>query len=219
MNWDWDFAREILPDLLDGLITTLWVSVLAAAIALFGGLAIAVFSSVTGRVGRGLAWMLVEFCRGMPIVVALYFGFFALPELGVTLSAFAVGVLVLGVLYAAYCSEVYRGALLSIPPGMKDACVALGLPAHVTWRRILVPLAVRRSAPALMNYVLIMYRESALLFAIGVPVLLAKAQVVGDQSYRYLEPYTIVGLIYLALNMPVVLFLHRYERRHRSASI
>jgi polar amino acid transport system permease protein len=214
MIWDWAFAWKILPDLLEGVWITVLVTLASAAIALLGGLALAVLSLAGGRGGRWLAFGLLETLRGIPILVLLFFGFYALPQYGVTLPAFLIGVLVLGVVYGAFCSEVYRGGFVTIPQGLRDACSALGLPAWITWTRILIPLAVRKSLPALVNYVLVLYRQSALLFAIGVPVLLARAQMVGYQSFRYLEPYTLAGALYLLLNLPFIVLLHRLQARH-----
>ncbi|WP_170984307.1 amino acid ABC transporter permease [Rhodoligotrophos defluvii] len=214
MIWDWSYAAEIMPELLWGVWITLLVTAASAAISLFGGLLLAVFASVSGRAGQFAVRFLIEALRGVPILVLLFFGFYALPQIGLTLSSYTVGILVLGIVYAAYCSEVYRGALLTIPSGLRDACSALGLPKLVTWRDVLIPLAVSKSIPSLVNYVLLLYRQSALLFAIGIPVLMGQAQTVGYERFRYLEPYTLAGVLYLALNLPFVYVLYRYKAKH-----
>ncbi|MCK6450092.1 MAG: amino acid ABC transporter permease [Alphaproteobacteria bacterium] len=210
MTWDWAYALRILPDLLHGVLVTVLVTAACAAIALVGGLLVAVFATVGGRAGRFFLRAAVDLFRGVPILVLLYFGFYALPQVGIVLPAYVVGVLVLGAIYAAYCSEVYRGALITTPPGIRDACAALGLSAYATWRKVQLPLAIRKSMPALINYVVVLYKQSAFLFAIGVPVLLAEAQIAGYQHFRYLEPYTLAGLLYLLMNLPFVFFLRRH---------
>jgi polar amino acid transport system permease protein len=214
MSWDWDYAIRILPQLLTGVWMTLLVTAVSSVIALGGGLAIAIFESVTGRRGRWFSRSVIELFRGIPILVLLYFGFFALPEIGIRLSAFVIGTVVLGVVYGAFCSEVYRGALLTLPQGIRDACVALNLSPWVTWTRVLIPLMVKNSAAALVGFVLILFRQSAFLFALGVPVLLGQAQTVGYESFRYLEPFTLAGVFYLILNIPFVLVLKHFESRH-----
>jgi len=211
MSWDWSFVVAILPALLSGVLVTVEVALVASLLALSVGLLLAVVWSVGGPGTRVVLRGVQELLRGVPIVVLLYFVFYSFPQFGLTLSAFNVGVLVLGLVYAAFCSEVYRGALITIPDGTRDACKALGLSRFVTWSRVLIPIAVRKSAPALLNYVLQLFRQSALLFAIGVPVLLSQAQVVGYQRFRYLEPYTVSGILYLLMNIPFVLVLHRYK--------
>jgi polar amino acid transport system permease protein len=139
-----------------------------------------------------------------------------LPGIGLTIPAMAIGIGVLGTVYAAFCSEVYRGSLIAIPTGVRDACVALNLTPYVTWRRVLVPLMIQQSAPALTNYVLVLFRQSSFLFAIGVPVLLGKAQVAGYESFRYLEPFTLAGVFYLGMNLPFIYLLSRYKAQHAS---
>jgi polar amino acid transport system permease protein len=217
MTWDWAYAWHILPDLFAGVVVTVLVTAGCAVIALIGGLLLAVFESTAGAAGRIPVRALLGLFRGVPILVFLYFGFYALPEIGVVLPAYVVGVSVLGVVYAAYCSEVYRGALITIPTGLRDACTALGLSPTVMWWKILIPIAIRKSAPALVNYILVLYKQTSLLFAIGVPVLFARAQILGSESFRYLEPYTLTGIIYLAINLPVVAVLHGYEKRRGEA--
>lgn len=132
MIWDWNYAFEILPDLLSGLVLTILVTIVSSISALTGGLFLAMFSIIFGNVGKITNRIIIEVFRGIPILVLLFFGFYCFPLLGMMLPAFFVGVLVLGLVYAAYCSEVYRGAIYSIPQGIKDGCHALGLPKHIT---------------------------------------------------------------------------------------
>ncbi len=211
MTWDWTYAASIMPELLFGVVVTVLATIACSAIALPGGLLIAIAQMNSGRAGRYAMRAVMEIFRGVPILVLLYFGFYALPEIGILLPGFVVGVLVLGTVYAAYCSEVYRGALMTIPAGMRDAAAALGLSKFAMWRLVLVPIAVRKSLPALVNYVLVLYKQSSFLFAIGVPVLLAQAQLAGYQSFRYLEPYTITAVLYVLMNVPFVLYQRRFN--------
>jgi polar amino acid transport system permease protein len=210
MSWDWSYAIGILPQLLWGVLITLLVTIACSAVALTGGLLIAIAQVNSGRAVHLSTRVLQEIFRGVPILVLLYFGFYALPEIGILLPGAVVGILVLGVVYAAYCAEVYRGALITIPPGLREAALALGLSPFVIWIRVLVPIAVRKSLPALVSYVLVLYKQSSFLFAIGVPVLLAQAQLAGYQSFRYLEPYTITGILYVLMNVPFVLYQRRF---------
>ena len=210
MSWDWSYAVEILPQLLWGVLITVLVTIACSAVALTGGLLIAIAQVNSGRAVHLSTRVFQEIFRGVPILVLLYFGFYALPEIGILLPGAVVGIFVLGVVYAAYCAEVYRGALITIPPGLREAALALGLSPFVIWIRVLVPIAVRKSLPALVSYVLVLYKQSSFLFAIGVPVLLAQAQLAGYQSFRYLEPYTITGILYVLMNVPFVLYQRRF---------
>ncbi len=214
MTWDWNYVMEIMPRMLMGAWYTILVTLASAVITFGGGLMLAILESVSAKVGRAFVRFLVDVFRGVPILVLLYFGFYALPEFGLTLPATVIGVGVLGIVYAAFCSEIYRGALITIPSGIRDACVALDLSPYVTWRKVLVPLMIKRAAPALANYVLSLFRQSAFLFAIGVPVLLGEAQLAANESLRYLEPYAMVGIFYASMNLPLVYLLSKYHARH-----
>ncbi|MHC2432634.1 amino acid ABC transporter permease [Bradyrhizobium sp. USDA 4451] len=213
MSWDWSFTLKILPDLMIGVWYTVVVTALSSIVALIVGLVFAIIEDVSTSFRLFVRFWL-ELFRGVPIVVLLYIGFFLLPQGGLTLSAMTVGVLVFGTVYAAYSSEVYRGSLITIPKGLHDACHALHLSSYVRWRRILVPLMVKRSAPVLFGYVIGMFRESALMFTIGVPVLMAQAHDVAFQHARYLEPFTMAGLIYTLLNMPLLYILSKHNARY-----
>ncbi|MCP1909536.1 polar amino acid transport system permease protein [Bradyrhizobium elkanii] len=214
MTWDWSFAQQILPSLMEGVWYTILVTLASSAIALVGGLLLAILESVSSRVGRTLVRFWLEFFRGVPTLVLLYFAFYVLPEVGVTMPAIPIGIGVLGIVYAAYCSEVYRGSLITIPSELRDACVALNLSRYVTWRRVLVPLMIKRSVPALLNYVLGMFRETAVLFAIGVPVLMSQANEAGYEYFRYLEPFTLAGIIYTGMNLPFLFLVSRFKDKH-----
>jgi polar amino acid transport system permease protein len=216
MTWDWSYVLQILPELMVGVWYTVLVTLASSAIALTVGLLLAILEHISTRLGRAFVRFLLELFRGVPILVLLYFGFYVLPEAGLLIPAMAIGIAVLGTVYAAFCSEVYRGSLITIPVGLRDACVALNLSPYVTWRRVLVPLMIQRAAPALLNYVLVLFRQTSLLFAIGVPVLLGKAQVAGYESFRYLEPYTLAGVLYLGMNLPFIYLLSRFRAQNAS---
>ncbi|QOZ36526.1 amino acid ABC transporter permease [Bradyrhizobium sp. CCBAU 53421] len=214
MTWDWQYVQQIMPSLMIGIWYTILVTIASSAIALVGGLLLAILESVSTTLGRTFVRFWLEFFRGVPVLVLLYFSFYVLPEIGVTMPALPIGIGVLGIVYAAFCSEVYRGSLITIPGELRDACVALNLSRFAMWQRVLIPLMVTRSIPALLNYVLSLFRLTAWLFAIGVPVLMFQADVVAEQSYRYLEPYTLTGLIYVAMNLPFLYVLYRFKVRH-----
>lgn len=214
MTWDWSFVAAIMPALMHGVWYTVLVTLVSSVIALVGGLLLAILESVSTTYGRTFVRFWLEFFRGVPTLVLLYFTFYVLPEMGIVLPAVPIGIGVLGIVYAAYCSEVYRGSLITIPSELRDACVALHLSSFVTWKRVLVPLMVKRSIPTLLNYVLGMFRETAVLFAIGIPVLMGEANVIGYEHFRYLEPFTLAGLIYLAMNFPFLYLVSKFKDKH-----
>jgi polar amino acid transport system permease protein len=123
------------------------------------------------------------------------------------------GVLVLGVHYACYFAEVYRGGIESIPPGQWEACTALSLPQQAVWRRVVLPQAVRKILPSLGNYVISMFKEVPFLVFISVPEMVTVARGIGGSNFRYVEPLTICGIIYLLSSYPASVAMRKLENR------
>ncbi|AEA23930.1 ectoine/hydroxyectoine ABC transporter permease subunit EhuD [Pseudonocardia benzenivorans] len=210
--WDWNFAGEIIPALLNGLRVTLIATVLGSIIAFALGLVLAVLGRGPRPV-RIVVRAIVEFVRSTPLLVQVYFLFFVLPAFGVVLSALTVGILALGVHYATYTSEVYRAGIDAVPRGQWEAATALSLPTTRVWTGVVLPQAIPRVLPALGNYVISMFKETPLLIGIGVLDIVGQAREVGGQSFRYVEAYTLAGLLFLLLSYPASMAVRRLERR------
>jgi polar amino acid transport system permease protein len=213
MTWDWGFAWHILPQLLKALEITVEATLLGSAIAMVLGLALAMGRRSHNRL---IAWpvaIFVEAVRSTPLLVQLYFLFFVLPDLGLTLGPLTAGVIGLGLHYSTYTSEVYRAGIESVPRGQWEAATALNLPARRTWTSIVLPQAIPAVVPALGNYVNGMFKDTPLLSAITVIELLNKAHEIGAQTFRYLEPITLVGLLFFVVSYPTSLLVRRLEAR------
>lgn len=213
MNWDWHFAGQVFPQLLSALVVTIEATLLGSALALILGLLLAI-----GRRSRNplVSWPIasfVEFIRSTPLLVQLYFLFFVLPDLGVTLGPLTAGVIGLGLHYATYTSETYRAGIESVPRGQWEAARALNLSTRRTWVGVVLPQAIPAVIPALGNYVNAMFKDTPLLSAITVIELLGKAQAIGAQTFRYLEPVTLVGLFFLVLSLTAAALVRRLEAR------
>ncbi|MFL6134630.1 MAG: ectoine/hydroxyectoine ABC transporter permease subunit EhuD [Nocardioidaceae bacterium] len=213
-KWDMDFALDILPDLLHAFLRyTLVITVLATLVAAVLGLLFAVVRYLKVPVLAQVTTGFVQFTRATPIPVQLFFVYYLLPDYGLTIDAVTTGVLVLGVHYACYFAEVYRGGIESIPPGQWEACTALSLPQQAVWRRVVLPQAVRKILPSLGNYVISMFKEVPFLVFISVPEMVSKAQGIGGSHFRYVEPFTICGIIYLLASYPASVAMRKLETR------
>ena len=213
MIWDWSYTLDILPDLLRGLVVTVQATLVGSVVAMVLGLVFALLRRSRLAVVRIVTGGFVEFVRSTPLLVQLYFLFFVLPSLGITLSGFQAGVIGLGVHYATYTSEVYRAGIEGVPRGQWEAATALNLPTSRVWRSVILPQAIPRVLPALGNYVIAMFKETPLLSAITVLEMLLAAKEIGNQTFRYLEPLTLVGLLFLLVSLPASLTVRRLERR------
>jgi polar amino acid transport system permease protein len=201
MNWDSTFAWTVLPLLLSGLKTTLLATVLATALALVIGLVFALGRRSKIIEIRMVVGAIVEFIRRTPVLVQIYFIYFVLPEIGIVLPGFATGVIALGLHTGAYMSEVYRAGIESVPRGQWEAAQALNYTRRETWFRVILPQALPPMVPALGNYTILMFKDSSLLSIIAVPELMSMARNIGNDTYRYLEPMTIVALIYFVMSI------------------
>ncbi|GAA1791070.1 ectoine/hydroxyectoine ABC transporter permease subunit EhuD [Planosporangium flavigriseum] len=213
MTWDNEFAMSVLPELLQGLVVTVKLTLCGISIALIVGLIAAVLRFQKIPVLAPVLGFYVQFMRGTPLLIQAYVAFFVLPQYGITLSPFVTGVIVIGLNYSAYTAEVYRAGIEGVPTGQWEAVAALGLGARRKWLRIILPQAVRTMVPVLGNYFLQMFKDSAILSAITVVELLAAAMKVGGNSFRYLEPLTLAGLLFMIISFPASLLIRRLERR------
>jgi polar amino acid transport system permease protein len=212
--WDWHFAGKILPDLLRGLGVTVEATLLGYLVALVLGLAWAILRRSPSRIAGQVVRWVVEFIRSTPLLVQLFFLFFALPSLGLTFSALVTGIIGLGVHYSSYTSEVYRAGIADVPVGQWEAATALNLPRRRVWFGVVLPQAVRKVIPTLANYLIAMFKDSPLLLAITVPEMLHNAYDVGAKSLRFLEPMTIVGVLFVLVSVLSSLLLRRLEFRY-----
>ncbi|MDN5929550.1 MAG: ectoine/hydroxyectoine ABC transporter permease subunit EhuD [Pseudonocardia sp.] len=211
--WNWDFALQILPVLLDGLRITLIATVLGSLLAYTLGVILAVLQRGPAPV-RIVTRGFVEFVRSTPLLVQIYFLFFVLPiSFGIVIPPLAVGVLALGVHYATYTSEVYRAGIDAVPRGQWEAATALSLPRSRVWTGVVLPQAIPRVLPALGNYTISMFKETPLLIGISILDIVGRARQVGGLEFRYVEAYTLAGLMFLLLSYPASLLVRRLERR------
>jgi polar amino acid transport system permease protein len=211
--WDWNFAWSIVPQLLEALKVTVTSTFVAFFIATVAGLLLAIFRRSTSKPLSLLTGGFVEFVRSTPLLVQLYFIFYVLPVFGVSLSPFTAGVIGLGLHYSTYLSEVYRSGIDSVPRGQWEAAVALNFSKLQTWIRIIVPQAIPPVIPVLGNYLIVMFKETPILSAITLMEILQTAKTIGSTSFRYLEGFTIVGLMFLLLSYPSSLLFRRLEYR------
>jgi len=211
--WDWSVAASITPVLLAATTNTVVVTVIAFIGAITLGLPIALARRSHARALRRPMAAIVEFIRSTPLLIQIYTLYFLLPSVGLVLPALASGLIALSVHYATYVSETYRAALDSVPVGQREACAALGLNPRQAMLTVVLPQAIVAAIPALGNHLIALFKESPLLSAIAIVELLQTAKLIGAETFRYTEPITIVGLIFLGLSLFSAALIRSLERR------
>lgn len=213
MEWNWPFATQTFAKLVVALPANLLAALLASSVAMVVGLVFALMERCRIPAVASTTRIAVGFIRRTPILVQLYFIFYVMPDIGVLLSPLAAGVIGLGLHNSAYICGVYRAGIGNVASGQWDAAIALNLPAIYKWRRIILPQAIPPMTPALGNYVLLIFKETALLSVITVPDIMFEAQSIASEHYRYLEPMTLVGVIFLGICLPAAFALRIAEIR------
>jgi polar amino acid transport system permease protein len=214
MNFfDWHYAWQILPDLLRASLNTLGITLIGFIIAIVLGLFLAI-----GRRSKHywLSWpttLVIEFVRSTPLLIQVYFLYYVLPNYGVSMTAMQVGVIGIGLHYACYIAEVYRSGLGAVPRAQWEAVTALNMGPYIAYRNIILPQALRPILPPLGNYLIAMLKDTPVLSAITVVEIMQQAKNIGSESFRYLEPITMVGLFFLALSIVLAYLVRRLELR------
>lgn len=191
---------DALPYMLKGSLVTVGVVIGAMSLGLAFGVPLAVGNVYGPKWLRKVVAVYVWFFRGVPLLVLLflfYFGLFSL--MGINFSAFSAGTIVLGLISSAYQSQIFRGAMLSLPEGQLKAARALGMSDGKAIVFIILPQALRFSIPAWSNEYSIILKDSAVTYALGVAEIMARTHFVASRTYQHLPLYLAAGLIYLVL--------------------
>jgi polar amino acid transport system permease protein len=205
------YARIALPDVLQGLWLNLRLMVVCGAIVLVAGLLLAVVRTLRGPVFfplRALATAYVDFFRGLPLIICLLAVVFGVPALrlsGVTNDPVLLGGLALCLTYTAYVAEVFRAGIETVHPSQRAAARSLGLSSAQTMRYVVLPQAVRRVVPPLLNDLVSLQKDTGLVSIAGAVDAVYAAQIIASRDFNY-TPYVVAGLIFVALTIPMTRF-------------
>jgi polar amino acid transport system permease protein len=200
--------------LLLGLLTTIEFTVICILLGSLFGFMLSLMRVGRSRPLRLLATAYVEFFRGTPVLVQLFWIFFCLPiVLGVEIGNFASSVIALTLFMAAIASESFRAALQAIPRDHADAGVALGLSSYQRVRYIVLPQAIRLAIPTLLSNSVSLFKESSLVSAVGMADLMYVGQNISNVSARPIELLTTVAFLYFAVAFPLTRAVAHLEAR------
>lgn len=216
MEFEWSVIWDALPQLLVGAKLT----VLIALAGIAGGFVIGVVAGLMRAHGNkavnAAAFLYIEIIRGTPIVVQVMFIYFALPMLAdIRLDPITAAITSIVINAGAYIAEIVRGAILSVGRGLREAGLALGLPFWKVLVYIVGPLAFRRMIPSLGNQFIISLKDTSLFIVIGVGELTRQGQEIMASSFRAVEIWSGVAILYLILTGTLTLILRVTERRMR----
>jgi polar amino acid transport system permease protein len=207
-------------DILHGAAVTIEVTAASLIVSCVLGLLIGIGRLAPRRsVLYGACSTYVTFFRGTPLLVQLFLLFFGLPQFNIMLPAFVCGVIGLGLYSASYVSEIVRGAIQSIDRGQMEAARSIGMSSSLAMRTVILPQAVVRMIPPLGNEFIALIKNSALVSLLTIDDLMHEGQKIISVTYRSLEVYLVIALVYLVLTSTTNYLLQRAERRLRAGGM
>lgn len=214
MDFDFSAVWQGWRELAHGALVTVEVTIGAIVLGCLVGLAVGLGRlDSRRRLIYAACTAYVSFIRGTPLLVQLFIWFFGLPHFGINLPAFFCGVVGMGMYSGAYVSEIVRGAIQSIDRGQMEAARSLGMPYGIAMREIVIPQAVVRMIPPLGNEFIALIKNSSLVSLLTIADLMHEGQKIISTSYRSLEVYLAIALIYFMLTNLTGLLLRGAERR------
>ena len=211
---DWSVLSENTGPFARGILVTLEVSALGLILALVLGTIVASLRVAPARALRSAAAAYVEFLRNIPLLVQLFFLYFALPSIGIRLDAFVCGVLALGVYTSAFVAEAIRSGIAGVSRGQMEAALSSGMRYATAMRLIVLPQAIKKTIPPLGNTALNLIKNSSLVSTVSVLDILGTANLIGARSFQYVPMFAGAALCYLLLTIPTAFAVNALEKRY-----
>ncbi|KUL94736.1 ABC transporter permease [Bosea sp. WAO] len=213
-TWRFDAVWGYRELFLTGTAVTIGLTIAVVVLGLLIGLVAGLGQLSRSPVLRWLSWLYIEMFRLTPLLVLLLWFYYALPMLtGIKIDALTAAVVTLSLYGGSFYAEVIRGGIVSIETGQSEAGLALGMTPGKVMRRIVLPQAIKRMIPPLMNQSIIQFKNTSLVSVLAVPDLLYQGQIVAMDTYRALEVYTVIAAIYFVVLLPATVIVKRAERR------
>lgn len=213
MQGFWRDTVEFFPILLNGVALTIIVTIGSLLLSTVLGLLWALMRVSGIGVLSGISASLINVIRGIPIIVLLFYLYFVMPDLGVTLSALQAAILGLGIAYSAYQAENFRAGIEAIDKGQIEAAQSIGMGWWLTMRRVVLPQAVRIVLPPYGNVMIMMLKDSSQASTITVAELALQGKLIASSTFKNTSVFTLVALMYLTMSIPLILLVRHFEKR------
>lgn len=213
MKGFWHDAAEFFPILMSGVALTIVVTIGSLLLSTVLGLVWAMMRVSGIKALAMLSASLINVIRGIPIIVLLFYLYFVMPDLGVTLSALQAAILGLGIAYSAYQAENFRAGIEAIDKGQIEAAQSIGMGWWLTMRRVVLPQAVRIVLPPYGNVMIMMLKDSSQASTITVAELALQGKLIASSTFKNTSVFTLVALMYLTMSIPLILLVRHFEKR------
>lgn len=216
--FNWAYGAEVLPKILLGFMTNVMLTIIAGTCVAIFGLAIALLRTSRSPAltpFRFLATIYVDLFRGIPMILVILLVGFGIPALripGLTNSVLILGTTAVIITYTAYVAEVLRSGILTVHPSQRAAARSLGLSHFQSLRHVVLPQALKRVTPPLLNDLIALIKDTGLVSILGVTDAVRAAQIASSRSFNY-TPYVIAAIVFLLVTIPLTRFTDRAMRR------
>ena len=204
---------EFLPILMQGVKLTIIVTFGSLVLSTVLGLVWALMRVSGNRLISGIAATIINVIRGIPIIVQLFYIYFVLPDLGISLTALEAAIIGLGIAYSAYQAENLRAGIEAIEHGQVEAAQSMGMGWGLMMRRVILPQAVRIVLPPYGNIMIMMLKDSSQASTITVAELALQGKLIASSTFKNAEVFTLVALLYLTMSIPLIVFVGWLEKR------
>jgi polar amino acid transport system permease protein len=209
-------AREFMPILLQGAWLTILVTLGSLLLSTVLGLVWAIMRVSGIPLLANLSAAIINLLRGIPIIVILFFLYFVMPDVGISLSALQAGILGLGIAYSAYQAENFRAGIEAVDHGQVEAARALGMSWGMMMRRVVLPQAVKIVLPPYGNIMIMMLKDSSQASTITVAELALQGKLIATSTFQNATVFSMVAVMYLVMCVPLILLVRHLERRNRT---
>ncbi|MBB1595446.1 MULTISPECIES: amino acid ABC transporter permease [unclassified Achromobacter] len=206
-------SAEYLPILLQGAKLTILVTLGSLALSTVLGLVWALMRVSGNTFLSKLSGGIINLLRGIPIIVLLFYIYFVMPDMGVSLTAVQAAIIGLGVAYSAYQAENFRAGIQAIDRGQIEAAMAMGMSWSMTMRRVVLPQAVKIVLPPYGNIMIMMLKDSSQASTITVAELALQGKLIAVSTFKNATVFSLVALMYLVMCVPLILLVRHLEKR------
>lgn len=213
MGFHWEEIPGMLPVLLQGLGVTVLATFLIMAIAMVVGLPVALARVSRHAILRYVATAYVQFLRGTPVLLQLFYLYYVLPFAGIRLDPWPAGIIGMSLSYSAYLSEIYRAGIEAIERGQTEAGLSLGMSRGKIMRVVVIPQAARIIIPPIGNILIGLFKDTSLLSILTIRELMFEGQILASTTFRHITIFTVIAALYLMVCWPSAAIVDRLERR------
>lgn len=205
--------KSFMPSFLEGALVTIEITVISLVISLVVGLLVCLGRMSNSRIISKICGVYISILRGTPLLVQMMYVYFVLPDLGLDLSPFQAGVIALSINESAYLAEIFRGGIKSVPRGQSEAAQSIGMSQSLAMRRIILPQALRICLPSIGNSAIILLKNSSLAAVITVGELMHQGELLASTTFKNMEIFTMIAVIYWVLHYPIARLVDYLEKR------